>query len=410
MKKVQYIYKEGDIITNVHSGKLQILEQIKIKDNRGYLHKGYKYKCLICGNKDVILQSSLEKNRGCNVCCNPSKKILIGYNDIWTTNLELAKLLVNPEDGYKYTQGSGKRVDFKCPNCGNIINKKISKVKRDGLFCPKCNDKLPYTEKFIFNVFQQLLSDNFIYQLSKITFKWCKNHRYDFYFKVNNERYILEVNGLQHYQDSFESCGGKTLRQEQENDKLKRKLALQNGIKEENYIVIDCRYSELEWIKENILNSRLNELFDLSKINWLECHKYTCSSLVKKACELWNSGIHNVTDIGKIMKLSNSTIVKYLKHCSKLKWCNYNSLQEHINSINKMHETNKIKVICLDSKKIFESIKNASNTYKVDGSTLSKCCRRKQKSCGKDPITGKKLHWMYYEDYLKMNKEGAIIA
>ena len=48
-------------------------------------------------------------------------------------------------------------------------------------------------------------------------------------------------------------------------DLYKQNLALINGI--ENYIIIDCSKSDLDYIKPNILKSKLNEMFDLNNIN-----------------------------------------------------------------------------------------------------------------------------------------------
>ena len=390
-----YKYNVGDIIIDVKSVKLKILEQIKTKNNI----RSYKYKCLICRNEDIINEYNLINNHnGCNVCCSPSKKVLKGYNDMWTTNPELAKLLTNPNDGYKYTQNSHNKVDWKCSVCGTIIkNKRISMVYDQGLSCPKCSDGVSYPEKFVFNILQQL-NIEFIYQLTRTTFKWCDNCRYDFYFKINNEDYIIETHGMGHYQEGFISYGGKTLKEIQENDETKKELALQNGIKENNYIVIDCRYSTLDWIKEHTIDSELNNIFDLSKIDWLECHEHTCSSLVKKACELWNSGIENTVKIGKLLKLERSTIVRYLKQGKLLDWCNYNP--KKVMKYN--GQRNNIKVICLNNNKIFKSLKEASIYYNLKSLTnITNCCRGKQKSAGKDPITKEKLHWMYYEDYMQ---------
>jgi predicted transcriptional regulator len=178
--------------------------------------------------------------------------------------------------------------------------------------------KTPYSEKIMFNLLNQLELD-FQTQLSKATFKWCKNYRYDFYFEYNNEQYIIETHGMQHYERDFSNIkGAKTVEEEQENDRIKKELALSNGIKPDNYIVIDCRYSELEFIKQNILDSRLNEFFDFNNINWIKCHEFACNTRVKEACELWRSGIKNTVNIAEIMKLSPSTISKYLKRGQKI--------------------------------------------------------------------------------------------
>ena len=58
------------------------------------------------------------------------------------------------------------------------------------------------------------------------------------------------------------------------------------------------------------------------------------------------------------------------------------------------------KIICLTTKKVFDTISDASKFYGCDASGISKCCRKKEKHCGKLK-DGTKLSWMYYEDYLK---------
>ena len=401
MKIIKYKYQEGDIITDIKSGKLKILEQIRIKSGKNN-EKAYRYECLICGNKDVIRERRLNNHNGCNVCCTPTKKILKGYNDMWTTNPELASLLADPNDGYKYTQSSGQRVDWICSNCGNIIkNKLINNINQHGLFCPKCSDKLPYPEKFVFNVLQQLLKDDFIYQLSKTNFKWCKDYRYDFYFKVNNESYIAETNGLQHYQKQGRK-DARTVEEEQQNDRLKKQLALQNGIKPENYIVIDCKESTLKWIKDHILSSRLNDIFDLSKIDWLQCHEFACSSLVKKVCSYWINGIHNITKIIEITKLSRATVRTYLKQGSEI-WnkCNYDPKKEYEKSLSNIQKINKKQVVCLNNKKVFKSIREAAKYFNMKSACgISFCCKNKQVHSGVDSSTEECLQWQYYDDYL----------
>ena len=92
-------------------------------------------------------------------------------------------------------------------------------------------------------------------------FDWAKNKRYDFYVPILN--CIIEAHGMQHYKDSSWS----TVQFQQENDALKENLALSNGIV--NYIQLDCRTSNMEYIKQSILsNGKMNELFDLMKIDW----------------------------------------------------------------------------------------------------------------------------------------------
>lgn len=411
-KTYNYKHNIGDII-NTKSGLIEIIDQIKILHNRkngnNTTDKGYRYKCLVCGNEGELNEfDELDKkiNRGCNVCSG--KKILKGYNDIATTHPDLLKYFVNKEDAYTHSYGSDSIIQVKCPDCGYKKKKRLSTLSRyDGFSCPKCGDGISYPEKIIFNILEQL-HISFKTQLNNSDFQWCKIYKYDFYFKLNNKQYIIETHGLQHYEESFQRIKSnkkiKTLEEEQENDKLKEKLAKENGI--EHYIVIDCRKSELEWIKNNILNSKLAKLFDLSKVDWLQCHKFACSSLVKKICNSWNGVYSNIELICLYFKFSRPTIIKYLKLGTKLGWCNY-SIEEAKKQIF-LYQMKKI--ICITTKEKFNSITEASKKYNIDNKGIGGCCKKKYTYSGTHPTTGEKLKWMYYDEYIKQYGEIENIA
>lgn len=327
MNKINYKYNIGDIITDVHSGKLQILEQIRMKNGNCGTRKGYKYKCLNCGNEDKISESDLKHKYGCNVCCHNPQKVLKGVNDIATTDPWMLKSIVNIEDAYNYTAHSSKSILFKCLNCGETKKKRIQNFYIQGISCNKCGDGFSYAEKLIYPILKQL-QIKFQTQLSKTTFKWCDKYRYDFYFELNNEAYIIEANGLQHYEECTGNWKNK-LNKQKEIDQFKKQLALKNGIKEDNYIVIDCRYSELEWIKNHILKSRLNELFNLSQINWLECLKFINKSLVQTVCKFYKSNKDkSIQDIANKFDINKCTVTDYLKKGNTLGWCNYDAKKQ----------------------------------------------------------------------------------
>ena len=316
---------------------ITITDRKYVKDKKGCNWKYYKYKCNGCGfgcgnnwnardkeyKEDLWIEEShlLGNKQGCS-CCQGNQIIVKGINDITTTAPEMVRYFTNIEDAYTHSQSSGDKVEVTCPDCGGERKFEINRLHRFGFYCSRCQDKIPYPEKMVFSILEQLNLD-FKTQLTKTTFEWCDKFRYDFYFELNNDRYILETHGLQHYEITKRK-NAKTLKEEVENDELKKQLALKNGIKKENYIVIDCRYSTLEYIKNNIIISRLATLFNLSQIDWLKCHEFALSSRVKEACELWNSNPElNVTDVAKIMKLSNSSIYNYLKKGDNISLCSY---------------------------------------------------------------------------------------
>lgn len=302
-----YMYNIGDIINN----KI-ILEQIRMKQGNGTT-KGYRYKCL----KDNYIGESTEvsfKTLNCPLCSNSI--VIKGINDIATTNPELIPYFVNINDAYQNTKGSGNRARFKCLDCGYEKNMEISNFHKNGIQCNKCSDGRSYPSKFVFNLLEQL---NIDFCPEKI-FKWS-NKRYDFYLPIHN--IILEIMGNHHFEKSFDFYGGRSTQEEQENDQYKQEMALKNGIN--RYIVIEARYSDLEYMKDSICNSELSNIFDLNIIDWLQCERFALSNRVKEVCDLWNNGLHDVVKIAKKMKISRSRIWSYLTKGSKLNWCDYNN-------------------------------------------------------------------------------------
>jgi len=361
--------------------------------SEGVGRKGYWFKCL-----DNFEHKSEQKHingfvagkRGNLVClqCNT--------NIIAITHPHLIKYLVDKKDAYRYSAGSGKYVLAKCLDCGYEKEIIINNLKKFGFSCKKCSDHISYPEKFMFNVLEQLNS-SFIPQLTKKILNWCKKYRYDFY--IDNIHGIIETHGEQHYNELKNNWNN--LEEILNNDNIKEILAKENGI--ENYIILDCRESNLEWIKNSIMNSELPMLLNFKEedIDWLKCHEYACNSLVKIACDHWNDGIKSTKEIGKIMKLNNITISKYLKQSAKLGWCDYDSIDEMNKTIVLNAKNKSIKVICLTTGEIFNSQLDGAKKYDILSTTISACCKHKgYKSAGKHPETGERLKWMYYDEYL----------
>lgn len=388
-----YKHPVGSILDNIDSGKLLILEHVRIGSKK---YKGYRYECLVCGNVDRISESHLTtEKKGCNVC--GGIKTLQGYNDIWTTNPWLGSLFWNSEDGYDYQSGSGKRVDFKCPDCeSKIRNKIIKNVFNHGLFCPQCSDGLSYPEKFLFNVLTQA-TVSFDFQK---TFDWSKSYkhenpklcghkRYDFYLSTFDK--TLEVHGAQHYKDS--GWGRLSLEDEKENDRIKKYLSTNNT---SGHIIIDAQVSSLEYIKNSILDSELATLVDLSKVNWLKCHEHACNSLIKTACDLWSERVKSTAKIGEIMKLDRHTIVRYLKKGAMINWCDYNPDCEkqkgmHIENIVRSLGKRVVQLkVNGEFVREYESMSEARRVSKTDH--ISEVCNGKRKTAGG-------FKWMYKEDY-----------
>jgi len=229
----------------------------------------------------------------------------------------------------------------------------------------------------MYNLLTQLNID-FTYQYQPY---WIKPYRYDFYFELNNKKYIIETDGnLGH--GNYNKLSGMSAEESLEIDTCKDKKAKENGIE---VIRVDCRKSELDYIKQNII-SKLNNLFDSSKIHWLKCHEYACINLIKKVSEMWNNGYKNKA-ISEELNLSQPTIRTYLKKGAELDWCDY-SVDYH-----------KRKVICINTNAKFNSIGEAARGYGILHSCINDCCKGIQKSAGRHCKTDEPLIWMYLEDY-----------
>lgn len=254
-------------------------------------------RCSYCGTYKTHYKDSLAYNYP-----NIAKMISIEENNLTF------------KDCYNIACQSRKKFYFKCLNCKNISTNKKSlySIVNKNYSCEFCSDGLPITEKFMANILKQL-DEDFITQLNKSDFEWCGYFKYDFYLPRYNM--IIETHGIQHYK-------GKNWNDElyitQMNDLFKYKCAKGHV---DNYIVIDCRYSELEWMKENIIKE-LGKYFDLSNIDWEFVWKESQSSLCIKAWELWNKGC-NITKISKILKLNQHTIITYLKRGNECGMCKY---------------------------------------------------------------------------------------
>lgn len=321
------IFKDSKRNITIIDKEYRITSKISDKTGKTILtnEKWYRYNCNICGwNEGWVLENTLtSRQQGCS-CCR-GLTVVRGINDVATTHPHLVKYFINIEDAYNHTIGSGKTVKMKCPICNSVKELKIETLRKQGFGCNICSDGISYPEKVVGNILKEFNID-FTPQYSKTNDCWCKNYRYDFYFEYNGESYIIETHGMQHFQEKFKgSSWGSSLEDVQNNDKNKKDLAMQNV---DHYIIIDCRYSDLEYIKQNILQSDLSKIFNFKDIDWIKIGKLCEKSLVKDVCDYWEKWYSDnirlsALKIANVFKIGETTAREYLKRGTQLGWCSY---------------------------------------------------------------------------------------
>jgi len=305
--------------------------------------KYYKYTCNKCGwTEGWITEGNLLNGQGCSCCTN--RIVVEGINDIPTTAPWMIPYFQGGiEESKLYTKSSGQSISPVCPDCGGIKKKKmhISTINNEKSIGCSCGDGIKYPNKFAFSLLEQL-GTKFETEYSP---KWCgyklgnkiKQGRYDFYFELNNKKYIIEMDGGFHHKDN--TMNKQTKEESELIDDYKDKLARDHGIQ---IIRIGCEESDLKYIKTNMLNSKLATLFDFNKIDWIKIESFALNNLVKKACRIKNDNLNiTTTEIGEIMNLHSITIMRYLKKGNEIGWCVYVAREEMI-KCNKKNAINNI--------------------------------------------------------------------
>lgn len=306
-------YSIGDII-NTKTGKLKVIDRyytFSEKENKN--RKTYKFECMIDGYVFELFENRIKDGVGCPLC--GGRKLVPGIRSLFDERPEILIYLKNPEDAKNVTSSSSKKITCKCPFCKTEKEIIVSNLVRYGFTCSYCSEGISYPNKFIRNVLYQL---NVGYFPEK-SFEWSQGKIYDEY--IPNKSIIIENHGSQHYQEC--TYYERSLEEEQSNDEFKKKLALENNI--ENYIVLDCRHSTKEWIKNSIMKSDLPQLIGFSEkdINWDECDNFCHNNeLIKQISHAWKKN-HNLTILSQNFKLGMGTVRKYLVIGVQCGYCDF---------------------------------------------------------------------------------------
>ena len=116
---------------------------------------------------------------------------------------------------------------------------------------------------------------------------------------------------------------------------------------------------------------------------------------VNELYNMYNTGDYIIADLVKHFGFFRKTITKYLRHGASLGLCNYDSEEARLKAF-------VIKVICLTTMEVFDSVDMAEKRYNING--ITSCCKKKKSYCGKNE-DGEFLLWMYYDEYIEHSEE-----
>ena len=323
---------------------------------------------------------------------------------------DIAALLKNPEKAHIYSPASMKHEDFICPKCGSVVNTSVRQVCRKGLYCHRCEKTNSYPNRLMFAILQSL-NINFEDEYSP---EFIQPMRYDFYFTIGKQRVIVEMDGGFHNKGN--KLRGLSLDEVREIDNYKTMMAIQNNI---DIIRIDCDYKHVdlryEFIKNNILTSRLLQYIDVDSVDFDKCNRIAITPEIELVCQQWNDGVHDVAKLRKLFHITQTTLLKYLRLGEEIGICTYKHV-EYRDMVNKqngqrMREFSRKPVLCINTNEIFSSGRRAEQKY---GGDLSSYFAGKKSYSGKHPETGEHLHWnrltVDEETILKTNAEYVFVS
>lgn len=257
----------------------------------------------------------LWEKSGCPYCCG--RVAPKDENSLASLRPDLLQYFVKPECAYVVSEYSNQRVDLKCPDCGYTKKMFIHNLSRHGFGCPVCGGCVSYPNRLIRSLMRQLESafDDLRYEWSDT---WTNKQRYDVYFEIKHKKYVIEMQGRQHYEDSW-YCDI-PIKDIIAYDKAKADNAMFHDI---TPIIIDASISDFDFIFQNINNSALATVVDLSALDLKKCREDATKNIVKQVCSLYDAEKLKLVELAAIFRVHKDTIKHYLKIGNKLGWCSY---------------------------------------------------------------------------------------
>lgn len=362
-------------LTGMKFGRLTVVKRVEdVVWKNGGIAPQWECHCE-CGN--VVIKKSQGLIRGKSKSCGclrreiGNKPFLFEEGQVVKTKHSEFLILQKHRTERSCGNNMDKKYLCQCVSCKEEQDILESTLKVGFGSCRGCSDTKSYPAKYFYWFLKQIGVD---FQ-TEYSPEWLGKYRFDFYFRVAEIEYIVEVDGAQHYTHGHKRL---TVDEVKEIDRLKDSLANANGI---DVIRLDCRESKGKVIETAIKNSELSEIFDLSVVDWRMCAYKAISNKYRVFCDLWNAG-NNTTQIEQITGSNANYISKCLQECAFYGLCEYDPKKESYRG--SLQSTNGKRLRCIETGEIFNSAQECSKLsiekfgVFLKGSCITRVCRKER--------------------------------
>lgn len=229
---------------------------------------------------------------------------------------DLKEWFVNQNDYYECGIATTKKVKLKCPDCGYEFEEKVSNFTKRVKLCPKCNlDGISRPNKFL-RAFLEEIKDQLLQKDLEWNPSWGEKYVWDGHIIMkDNIEVVIEMQGEQHYHETNWGRHDYQLKRDSDKRELCKKVNIEQ-------IEIDCSNTKYSFMQKQILNSRLSEILDLTKINWESVFINSSKNYIKIVADYYNDG-KTSGEIGQILDMDRHTIQKMLIDAKEIGWIDY---------------------------------------------------------------------------------------
>lgn len=245
------------------------------------------------------------------------------------------------EEASNYTYNCDRYFTPICPFCGRLSDIKTSpnRINRiHGVSCV-CKDGVSVPNKVIRILMEQCLELGLISSYEKEHKEYDEKgnlRRFDMkFFDLENNPYFVEMDGgrhgyiiKEHSNKEMVFLPAKLFYPDLMKDRIAERLNIP-------LIRIDCFYSDVEYIRKNIYESKLNNVINLDAIDWLKIEDICFKSIMTDVCNYKKENPESfASQIAEIFNISSTTVRTYLKRGTKLGLCEYSAEEESERSNN----------------------------------------------------------------------------